>query len=126
MQTAVPFAGMMSAAGMPHYLDRSKHQRNSSDLSGIMGASYIAPPHVSMHAGHAQAPGMAPIQSPHWHENGIRLVDATGLDAMHARNAPRMHLSPGGHLPPGVPPAPGHPPSPGRPLSWDSSSSPAP
>ena len=128
MQTAVPYAGMMSPS-MPHYLDWGKHQRNSGDLSGLMTPSYISSPHVSsMHGSHAQGPGMAPTQAPHWHDSGVRLVDGTGLEAMHALGRPPLHQGSGGMLPSGAPqpPLPGNPLSPGRNVSWDSSSSPAP
>ena len=128
MQAAVPYAGMMS----PNmYLDRSKHQRNSGDLSGLMAPSYtVSSPHVSagMHGSHAQGPGIAPAQSPHWHDNGMRLVDGAGLDAIHARGRPPLHLGSGGMLPSGAhaPSLPSNPLSPDRNLSWDSSSSRAP
>jgi hypothetical protein len=64
MQTAAPYSSMMTATGMPHYLDRSKHQRNSGDLSGVGTQPYIAPPHATAqgHAAHPHSAGAVPMQ----------------------------------------------------------------
>lgn len=61
MQTTVPFGAMMPTSGVPHYLDRNKHQRSSGDLSGqFVGTNYVTPHHASasMHGNFVQGSGM--------------------------------------------------------------------